>query len=127
MTMSDHNGRDPIETGRLEAAFAKLRGDAPQPSDALLARVLADADAETAVRARAGDAPASRSPWHSRWRALAALLGGVQGIAGLATAALAGLWIGAFPPAPVIALEQALLGTPVLVQFDADPLFDLDD
>lgn len=75
----------------LELWFAAARADAPVPSDALLARVLADAEALRPHR------PAERQPtggWAEVWRTL----GGWPTAAGLAAAGVAGLWIGTAPP-----------------------------
>lgn len=80
--------------GALEAAFAALRADAPRPSAALMARVLADAEAAAPRHAP----PAARRA-ALIWRAL----GGLPAAAGLAAATLAGVWIGADPPGPFAA------------------------
>lgn len=93
MVMADTNRMD--ET--LEALFVAARRDVPDLPPGLLARVLADADAELAARSapRALDVPAPRGS------VLAALLGelvlaigGWRAISGLATATVAGVWIG---------------------------------
>ena len=78
----------------LDDLFAAARADVARPSAALMARVLADAAAEQ---------PRKPVPVRPRFRlaALIAALGGSGGIAGLASATVAGLWIGLAPPAAV--------------------------
>jgi hypothetical protein len=77
--------------GDLEAWFEAARGEGPEPSDALMARVLADAEA---LQPRSAPPPRSDGAWAEVWR----LLGGWPAAAGLAAAGVAGLWIGAAPP-----------------------------
>lgn len=82
----------------LDDLFAAARRE--QASPALLARVLTDAEA---VQAR----PVRRAP---RWRGvLRVMLGGAGALTGMATAALAGVWIGLAEPAPLVAVTEALL------------------
>ena len=81
----------------LDDLFAAARKQATQPSPALLARILADAAAE---QPRA-PAPAGLARPRVRLAALSAALGGGGALAGLATATVAGLWIGLAPPAAV--------------------------
>lgn len=82
----------------LDDLFSLARREEPGP--ALLARVLADAEA-----AQRRAVPERRS----RWRVLRVLLGGVGATAGMATAALAGVWIGMAEPAPVAAMADMLM------------------
>ncbi|MEL6508842.1 MAG: hypothetical protein AAFQ32_03560 [Pseudomonadota bacterium] len=84
----------------LDAYFDAARAKAPQPSGALQARILTDADA---VLASAG-APAKAPP--GRLHAFLAAVGGWPAMAGLATATLAGVWIGISPPAMVETLIE---------------------
>ncbi|MCV2871393.1 hypothetical protein OEZ71_03695 [Defluviimonas sp. WL0050] len=70
----------------LEGFFSAARAYPPEPSEALLARVLADAEA-----ARPAPVPVRGPGLLSR---IGDLLGGWQGLGGLATATVAGLWIG---------------------------------
>lgn len=79
-----HN--DPL-TGFFDAA----RDAVPQPDAALHARIMADADA--VLKARAPSVPRP-----SVWRGILAALGGWPTFAGLATATVAGVWIGVSPP-----------------------------
>lgn len=81
----------------LDDLFALARAEEPSP--ALLARVLADAEAVQAKPA----------PRRSRWRFLSVLLAGAGAFGGMATAALAGVWIGMAEPAPLAAVTEAFL------------------
>lgn len=88
MNIDDH------DDAGLETYFDSARRTAPLPSEAMLARIMADAE-----RVRAGaPSAASHRPLKTRLRDL---LGGWPTMAGLATAALAGLWIGTGLPGPV--------------------------
>lgn len=94
------------EMQELDDLFATARRSPPVPSDDLMARVLADALAEQpAPRPVAAPQPAPRGSW---WGALTSALGGGV-LAGIGTAAAAGLMIGYVQPAPVTAVADALL------------------
>lgn len=84
----------------LEPFLAAARGDRPQPSEDLMARVLADAYAvQPAAAGRAFSAASAPTPRRGLWSALAGVFGGSGALAGLGTAALAGVWLGyADPP-----------------------------
>jgi hypothetical protein len=96
-----------LNDNALEMLFASARAEAPLPSDALVARVLADAE-------RAAPVPAA--PPVPVWRALFGAIGGWRGGAGLALAGVAGLAIGFVSPealdavAPGYALTDAGYG-----------------
>ncbi|WP_224825847.1 hypothetical protein [Cognatishimia sp. MH4019] len=83
----------------LEGFFEAARDDAPQPSDILQARILADADA-----ALAANAPPVRR--RNRLRDVLQGLGGWPAMAGLVTATMAGVWIGISPPEMVETLIE---------------------
>ena len=85
----------------LDDLFGTLAQRGPQPSDALMARILADA---AALQPRAAPVMRATAPRGGLWAALAAALGGRGALAGLATATLAGVWIGFAQPAPVAGL-----------------------
>jgi hypothetical protein len=87
----------------LESLFATARAGRPSPSADLIARITADADA---VQAAFRPAPARLRP--RRWSGWIAAMGGTGVLAGLATATLAGLWLGFAQPAPVPTLTQTL-------------------
>lgn len=107
----------------LDALLGAARDAVPMPSDALLARVLDDAEQVQAgfVPVR----PASRRA--SFWAQISAALGGWQGMAGLATAGIAGLWLGISPPEalPVLDLAAYAMGTDSAL-VDVMPGFDLE-
>lgn len=85
------------------------------PGAALMARVLADAEAETRRRGPLG-----------RVRAVfAGLFGRGGAFAGLTAAALAGVWIGWSAPAPVQGMLPALLGDETVAAVELIP--DLDE
>ncbi|MEQ8902651.1 MAG: hypothetical protein RID11_16895 [Roseovarius sp.] len=110
MSMSDKQRTGDGLGGFFEAA----RGHAPTPSPDLLARVLADAEA-TQQPARL---PSTSEGLVVR---LYRLLGGWPAMAGLATAALTGIWIGT-------ALPEGLIGTAeaaYLVDITPEMAFDL--
>ncbi len=82
----------PLDDSELDGLFAAAKADAPTPSDDLIARIMADAEAQAA-----GPAPVS-APKLRRLAALLAAIGGWPSAAGLATAAVAGLAIGLSAP-----------------------------
>jgi len=137
-------GQGPQGDDGLDALFAAARAQTPAPSAALVERVLADAAATVPrrgplARPRSGlwsgllRRPAEGSRPAGAWPLRPAPLrpregragegrrtgtrpGAVwPGAAGLAAALVAGLWVGAMPPAPLLALEEALLGPSVLL------------
>ncbi|QUS34795.1 dihydroorotate dehydrogenase [Falsirhodobacter algicola] len=90
----------------LDDLFAAARRTSPDMPPDLFARVMADAEAEAAERRRL----VRRVPttW-SRLRGLFA--GGFGATAGLATAALAGVWIGFVQPETVTSVADAWMTT----------------
>ena len=78
-----------LQESELDALFSAAADATPRPSSTLLARVSADAEAEiaNAVVAR----PARATGMFSRF---ISLIGGWPTAAGLASATLAGIWIG---------------------------------
>lgn len=101
MAMTD---RFEFEDTDLERFFRAARTAAPEPPAAFLTRLAAQAEAVQAetVPARAVPARAAR-PRLGLVSALAAAFGGWAALGGMATATVAGLWIG-------------LAGAPTLVQ-----------
>jgi len=88
------------DTATLETVLGDLRGQTTPLPDDLFARIMADATAVDAHRAVA--------PLKPGWFAgFGAMLGGWPSMAGLATAAVAGLWIGVVQP---VALDGFGLG-----------------
>jgi hypothetical protein len=105
----------------LEAFFEAARKAAPEPSAALLARVLADAEAELAARARPAMPAVPRRPGH--WLNFVRGLGGWPALAGMATAAVAGVWLGFATPDSLNTLSGGLL----LPDSAAATSYDLED
>ena len=120
-----------LEFKGLETDLAALRDIAPAPSAALLARVMADAEA---VRLDLG-APVPQAAAPARRRgivaSLAEALGGWPAMAGLTAAAVTGIWLGASPPEMLRLAAGDLLaygpeGDGWLV-LSPDPAFDFGD
>jgi hypothetical protein len=88
----------------LDSLFAAARANAPRPPAALVARVLADADARPAA---ASPAPPQRSA-PGFWASLGALFGGGGALAGMVTATLAGVWFGFAQPVELGAMSALL-------------------
>lgn len=93
----DHDG--------LDAFFDAARRETPALSDAALARMTAQALAAQGHAAAPAPAPAARPGF---LRQMLATIGGWPAMAGLATAGVAGLWIGAVPPAGLVNLAVDL-------------------
>jgi hypothetical protein len=98
----------------LDAFFDAARRTPPAPTDALLTRVMADAASVQAAARR----PAPRRRALPRLRDV---LGGWPAMAGLATAALAGLWSGTALPSSVTGVDDAAY----LVDITPEMAFDL--
>ena len=91
--MDKDNGMD----AHLDALFDQARATPPQVPQALVARVLADAQAVQPQPAGQG------------WRALLKALGGAPGLGGLITASCMGFWLGVAPPAALPDLAGYLI------------------
>lgn len=94
----------------LDRLFQGARIDGPDLSPALLERILGDA-AELQPRPPSLAVTAPSGPGF--WSGLLAAFGGAGMLAGLGTAAVAGLMIGLFPPAPINALAESLFQAPL--------------
>ncbi len=81
------------DTADLDAILAAARTAGADASEDFLARVLADAYAMQPQPAAVVAVPAA-SGWRARLVASLSALGGMGAAAGLATATLAGVWIG---------------------------------
>ena len=92
-----------LDDDGLEDFFEAARRMAPSPSDALMARVLADALAAQPV---AAPCPVPRP---GAWAQLREALGGWPALGGLATAGVMGLAIGIAAPAGLADLATAVL------------------
>ncbi|WP_322866488.1 hypothetical protein U5922_009960 [Aquicoccus sp. G2-2] len=94
MAMTD---KDTMRDVELDSFFAAARS-APEPaSKALLARVMADAQAVQASAATTASAQARTTPKRGWGAGFWAALGGWPAMGGLAFATVAGLWIGFSP------------------------------
>jgi len=92
------------------------------PPDSLMARVLADSAREQQrIPAKPSAAPAPAPARFGVWSALSSLFGGGGVLAGLGTAALAGLYLGFAQPGAVFQLTDALIGTSGLESVDLMP------
>ena len=92
----------------LDEIFAAGRDATPTPSDAVLARILADAEGVLDARA----APAPRRGVDDRpglWARILSGLGGWPAVAGMATATVAGVWLGFASPDQLNELAGGLL------------------
>lgn len=114
MPMSDK------DTNALEAFFAAARAHPPAPSSNLLARVLADAEAEQ-VRITALAEVIHTAPRSGLWEQVYRLLGGWPALAGLTTAVVAGVLIGATLPERLNNTAEALY----LVDIIPEAVFEL--
>ncbi|PTE20914.1 dihydroorotate dehydrogenase [Cereibacter changlensis JA139] len=90
----------------LDDLFAEARTRAPAPSEALMARVLADAATHQPRPAAAPVRVARPSSGWSSW--FAGLRGGALAGAGMMTATLAGVWIGFAQPSSMVSVTDAL-------------------
>ncbi|WP_245820547.1 UPF0449 family protein [Flavimaricola marinus] len=98
------------EMDALDALLADVAGAPdPVPSDDLMARILADAEASRPVPAAPPEAP------RLGWRNWLATLGGWPVLGGMAMAGVAGLWLGVAPPAAVDQMVAEMLGETVSV------------
>lgn len=115
--MNDITGHDQS----LEDMFGVARAQSTVPSDAFMARLLADADA---LQPKANTEPSLAAPRRGMWSRLIATLGGAVVIAGIGSAAMAGLVIGYVQPEPILLLTDDL-GLTVPADVDLLPNFDL--
>lgn len=93
----------------LEAFFDAGRRNAATPTDALYARIEADAGAELEARAR--PVPSALPGRSGGWRGVLASLGGWPAGAGLGSAALAGLALGFLLPETLTGFEAPFTET----------------
>lgn len=116
----------PFEPDPLDRDFRALKARAAPsdpPSDALMARVMADADA---VQEAFMAPPPEPAP--SFGVRFVTLIGGWPSLAGLATAGVAGVWIGLTQPDALVEGSQALLfGDLTTAVVDLDPSFGFSD
>ncbi|WP_375690192.1 hypothetical protein [Pseudooceanicola sp. LIPI14-2-Ac024] len=92
----------------LDALFAMARDDAPELPAGLAARMVSDGLAEQARRA--APVPVAAPPRPGPVRRFLAGIGGWPALTGLATATVAGVWIGISPPAVLAETAASLRG-----------------
>ncbi len=116
-----------MDEAELEGLFAEARATTPLPSGSLIQRIEAVGLAEQAAHAE----PAVRrsaTPPRGALSRLSGWLGGLGVTAGLATATLAGVWLGAVQPAGLSSVtdsvSRALGVTANLDRVDLIPSFD---
>ncbi|MGH1354400.1 MAG: hypothetical protein ACRBBS_04900 [Thalassovita sp.] len=90
----------------LDNLFAQTRAQDVTPTPDFMERVLQDA-----LQAQVAAAPVAARPRASWIRQLLSAIGGWPAVAGLATAGVAGLWIGINPPSAIATTTENLLGT----------------
>lgn len=96
-----------MQSDDVDDLLAEAGRKGPQPSADLLARVLGDAlDLQPAAAGRVALARPVAVPGF--WAGLWAQIGGGPGLAGLSTAALAGLWLGFAQPAALSDMTETL-------------------
>lgn len=106
----------------LDDLFAKARAVEPPQSPALLARVYADAmRVQPKPVAISLAIPAHKQTW---WAKLSNALGGKRGLAGLGTAAVAGVMLGLVQPTSVLALTESFFATATVDEVDLMPGID---
>ncbi len=127
MTERKDTKGDLFQTGTdgagLDSFFAAARAEPPQPGGDFLARIEAQALAEQPAARADAPAVAGLRP-AGVLRQLREALGGWAGMAGLATACAAGIWIGVSPPDGLTVFwggDAAALGT-----IGVDPLSSFD-
>lgn len=98
---------DQINPVELDALFSAEKEASLEPSPEFLARIIDDAvQVQSEFQSGAVEPVAS----NSFWQALVAAVGGWATVAGLATATVAGVWIGMSPPSGLETLTETVLG-----------------
>lgn len=95
-----------MKEAELDTLLAQARTAPRDAPPGLMDRVLADGLALQSTRHAAAREPARRGRF---WHGFLEAIGGRGALAGLMTAAVAGLWLGLAAPAPVAALTESLL------------------
>jgi hypothetical protein len=114
MTRHEADGA-PQDGDELDDLFALARGQQAEPSGALMARVLAGAQAAQPRSAAPRILPASpavapRGSAARGWRAVWQALGGWPAMGGLTAATVTGFWLGLAPPAALGSWASLALG-----------------
>lgn len=103
------NERNNLNETALEALFEAGRQSPAVPSEQLLTRIMADAEAELAGAREVGRR--ARPRWRAPVASIIAALGGWPAMAGMVTATLAGIWIGFSQPATLETVTGGLMGS----------------
>tara|TARA_R100000322_G_scaffold153547_2_gene112009 strand:+ start:628 stop:990 length:363 start_codon:yes stop_codon:yes gene_type:complete len=99
--------------------FAAGRETAPLPSADLLNRIAADAEVVDGARAAS---VAARPPRRGVFAAMTDAIGGWPALAGMATAAVAGVWIGVAQPVALTSLTGGVLGAATTGTYELEDL-----
>lgn len=91
---------------QLQSFFDAAQNAAPQPSDALMARILADAQMHLPAAEQTVQIAQRQTGFFA---GIVGLLGGWSAVAGLATATVAGVWIGFSAPVELDGYASVLL------------------
>jgi hypothetical protein len=113
-------GKD-AELDQLLAGLGTVR---PAVPDALMARILADAAAVQDGAQAARPRPTANVVQGSLWARIAAAVGGGKVLAGLGSAAVAGVVLGFAQPAPLAPLTSAVWGQGLDISVDLLPADD---
>ncbi|WP_373636722.1 hypothetical protein [Yoonia sp. BS5-3] len=106
----------------LDDLFAEARAIAPEPSDGLMARVLADAAGAQVAAPMPAPVPAKSG----LFAGLLDLVGGWPSVGGLVAATITGVWVGIAPPASIEDFTATAFGDTVTIGVFADDLdFDI--
>lgn len=100
----------------LEDFFKAGRADAPDLGPDLMARILADAAAQQPAPVPAAGTLQGTPRGRGGFGWFADLIGGWPAMGGLAAATVAGVWIGAAPPAALEDMATGVLGSTVAVE-----------
>lgn len=97
--------KHPLSDQELDAVFASASASPPDVSIALMQKVMADAEAVADARVLAS----AKAPRVHVFKAILSAIGGWPAVGGLATATVAGIWLGFSPPAAVDDLTAGYL------------------
>ena len=97
---------DKLDDAALAAMFDEARAASLIPSEAMLARILADAEAQLPRPAALRPQPVRAAERAGLWGRMLAALGGRGAAAGLAAASFIGLSVGMFAPDTIAAVAQ---------------------
>ncbi len=106
------------QLNNLDDLFAEAASASEVPSAALVARIVADADA---LQPRPAPLKAAAQVPRGWITTLADWFGGGLSLAGMSAAAVTGLFLGVAQPASVLALAEVVTGTETLDSLDLLP------